>query len=350
MINRTVIRTRALQVAYSHFKREKTTIDVTLKELENSLRETYDLYLHFLGLIPDLTEFHSDVLRAKQQKHMPTEDEKNPNMKLANNALAKLLRQNTILNDYEAEAMHNWRSDDAMLSRLLTKILQSNIYEAYLADIDSLRADCKFWLDVFKHIIFVDEDLADFLELESLYWDNSLFLIEKFESEELPDIERVEDEVEELKKNPDLYQSVRAETSPVEIVKDFVLKTIKQVKKTTPVEEIVSPMYKDDEDEMFAVNLLSKTIEGSCHYREILDKYLNNWDSERVADIDMILMQMALCEFFEMPDIPVRITINEYIELSKMFSTSKSYSFVNGVLDNVATEFKKNGMILKANK
>ncbi|WP_081961919.1 transcription antitermination factor NusB [Porphyromonas crevioricanis] len=340
MINRTIIRTRALQIAYAYQHREMAPIRAIVEALELSLKETYEFYLHFLGLLSDLTDLHCELLEARKHKHLATKEDKNPDMRLANNSLAVRMRQSPILQEYASSAVVNWRSNDSLLRRLLNKLLASDAYRNYLSAEPSIEADTTFWAEVYRDLIFCDEDVAEELEAYSPFWDNPLQITEKYGCEEMPDIETIDEAVEELKAQGN-YRYVRADTVPVEIAKDFVLKTIRKMKDNEGPDSGISPMYKDPSDRQFAIDLISLTIENGQDYWQKLQSYLINWDGERVADIDMLIMQMAMVEISEMDEIPAHISINEYIELAKSYSTPKSYAFINGVLDKLAQQMAK---------
>lgn len=335
MINRTIIRTRALQVAYAFQHRELVPIKSVVEALELSLRETYELYLHLLGLLPDLSELQGELLEARKRRHLATDEDRNPNMRFAANSLAAKLRNCKQLEDYASSATINWRSNDSFLRRLLDKILSTEAYTRYLESKDSEEADTDFWVEVYRDIIFNDNEIAEELESHSLFWDNPLHIIEKYECEELPSIENLEEEIS-LIAQEGRRRTIRAEFSPIEIAKDFVLKTLRKLKTSASADEILAPMYRDEADHRFAIDLISTTMENQGAYKQKLQGHLINWDGERVADMDMLIMQMAIAEIYEMDDIPMHISINEYVELSKNFSSPKSYSFINGVLDNLA--------------
>lgn len=338
MINRALIRTRSLQYGYMYFHREDISIDSALLELKESYDETYDLYLHFLQLLPDLTDLHDDRLELARQKHLPLPEDLNPNMRLSYNRLIKKIRESEILQERALHAERNWRTHDEILRRVLLKILALPAYANYLAKEDSYEADRAFWVEAFRQVISVDEDIADLLAQQSIHWDSQLDNLEKIEVEEMPEIEKVEEAVQAAKLSGQL-RSVKLSSAPVEIVKDFVDKTIRRIESDKEADSAVMLQYRNEEERTFSVDLLQRTIEYADETSELIDKYVKNWDSDRIADVDMLIMQMALAEMKAF-DIPTGVIINEYLDLSKIYSTPNSSVYINGVLDTAAKEVR----------
>lgn len=347
MINRALIRTRALQIAYSYHHREDMDVSRADEELTNSLNKTYDLYLHLLNLIPSLTHLHAELVEQRKKKLLPTAEDLNPNMRLVNNKVAAMLDDSSIIQAWAENAGLSWWENRELMRILLDKVLDSDLYQQYKqADTNSIVTDRTFWANAFKQVISQDPDLAEYLEVKSLYWYSELDSYEKIECEEKPDLDLIEQEIVQAKAEQ-RYYGVPNANGAVQIVKDFVEKTIKHVGAKT-ADKAVMPIFRDSEDEEFAHTLIRMTILEQSRWRKLIESHLSDsWEAERVADVDMIIMQMAVCEMVHCPNIATGVTINEYIELAKNYSTPKSHPFINGVLDAVANELKSNGIILK---
>ena len=326
MINRVLIRTRVLQVAYAHLHRGELRLATAEQDLLLSLHRTYDLYLFLLQLIPSLTEFHREVLEIRKKKHLATKAERSPNLRLVENRLAAKLASSEKLSSWYEGFNLRWEEDESLLRHLLRRIEES-----------TFELDRDFWVEIFHELFATDEELAEMLEQNSIYWEDDLKCTEKAETEERPasEDEAVERALAEARQ-AGAYQSLRLENGPVEIVKDFVEKTLRKSEEENAFDDEIRPAFKDEDDERFARML----------FRQTLLKY-SEWSSERLADIDALLLNLGLTEFLYFPMIPTQITINEYVELAKHFSTAHSASFVNGVLDALARKLKEEGKILK---
>lgn len=347
MINRTLIRIRVLQELFAYYHNPGKQLAEAEAQLNTSNERTHDLYLHLLTLIPTLTRFHQARLERRRNKLLRTEEDINPNMRLANNRLAQAMEASTTLQEFIRERGLIWSDDDRLLSTLLDEILASDLYREYVTSApDTFAADAKFWVQAFAGYTFRNEELDEYLEGLSLYWDNPLGVTEKIEVEDKVDIEEVDEVVAGLK-GTEYYHAVRLASSPVEIEKEFALKSMRKAKPDTSFDEVIIPAYKDEEDTHLAAELLRTTIVHEEEYREIINKNLRNWDMDRVTDVDMIILQMALAELLSFPTIPTTVTLNEYIELAKIYSTAESGVFVNGLLDSALHQLRDERRILK---
>ena len=337
MINRVLIRTRVLQVAYAHLHRGELRLATAEQDLLLSLHRTYDLYLFLLQLIPSLTEFHREVLEIRKKKHLATKAERSPNLRLVENRLAAKLAS--------SEKLSSWYEGFN-----LRRIEASDIYARYLqAEESTFELDRDFWVEIFHELFATDEELAEMLEQNSIYWEDDLKCTEKAETEERPasEDEAVEQALAEARQLG-AYQSLRLENGPVEIVKDFVEKTLRKSEEENAFDQEIRPAFKDEDDERFARMLFRQTLLKYSEQMKLIEPVLSTeWSSERLADIDALLLNLGLTEFLYFPMIPTQITINEYVELAKHFSTAHSASFVNGVLDALARKLKEEGKILK---
>ncbi|MDR0681384.1 MAG: transcription antitermination factor NusB [Dysgonamonadaceae bacterium] len=307
MINRILIRIKVLQIVYSYYQKGSENLNSAEKELERSLQKSYDLYHCLLLLVTTLTDAEQRKIDALKYKYLPTKQELNPNTRLMDNRFAEQLRTNDTLERFINQYGVIWNENDTVFVRnLLNEILQSDIYNEYIQSPDSYEADHKFWRKVFKDIILGDETLFDILEEKNIYWNSDL-----------------------------------------EIIGTFVLKTINLFDTETLATQELLPMFKNDEDHQFAVRLLHKTILEYDENEALINRQIQNWDLERIALIDLFIMQIALSEIKNFPSIPVNVTLNEYIDLAKYYSTPKSGHFINGVLDSIVNELKTNGILFK---
>ncbi|MFT3994287.1 MAG: transcription antitermination factor NusB [Dysgonomonas sp.] len=307
MINRVLIRIRVVQILFSAYQSETRDLKKAETELLFSLQKSYDLYFYLLSLIVDLTDAYSQRVDARRAKLLPTQEDISPNVRLLENRFSNQLRVNIQLNEYLQERPFDWSEHDAFIRALLDQILASDVYKEYSTSNDSsYDLDREFWRKVFKQMICANEELCSILEDESLFWNDD-----------------------------------------VEIIESFVLKTIKRFEEGNGAAQSLLPMFKDESDREYAVKLLHEAMLNAKEYREIIDKYTTNWESERIAMMDMIIMQIAIAEIVAFPSIPISVTLNEYIDIAKSYSTAKSASFINGVLDAIVKELKEKKRIFK---
>lgn len=307
MINRILIRIKVLQILYAYYQNGTNDLKVAENELLFSLQKSYDLYHYLLLLILDLTNLQNRILDNRKHKYRPTEEEKNPNMRMVNNRFAAQLSDNEALSKYISESKISWSNDQDFVKSVLDLILASEVYTEYLANPDdSYETDREFWRAVFKKVICGDEMIIDYLEDKSLYWNDD-----------------------------------------VEIVETFVLKTIKRFEESEGSKQSLLPMFKDQEDRLFAIKLFREAILHGDDYRVRISRHMKNWETERIANMDLIIMQLAIAEIVTFPSIPVSVSLNEYIDTAKYYSTPKSGTFINGILDSVVDELKKEKVLFK---
>jgi N utilization substance protein B len=276
-------------------------------ELLFSLQKSYDLYHYFLLLITELTNLHARILDNRKHKYMPTEEEMHPNMRLVDNRFAGQLGKNEALLRYVAEYKISWSNDQDFLKNVLDMLLESDEYAKYLQNPkDSYETDKEFWRATFKQLICRNEMVLDYLEDKSIFWNDD-----------------------------------------VEIVETFTLKTIKRFEESEGSRQPLLPMFKDEEDRLFAVKLFRETLLHGPEYRERISRHMKNWETERLANMDLIIMQVAIAEIMTFPSIPIRVSLNEYIDTAKYYSTPKSGTFINGILDSIVDELKKEKVLFK---
>lgn len=307
MINRVIIRSKVVQVAYSYFITENKSIADAENELLHSLEKGHELYYALLQLMIDLTDLQAQRLETARNKYLPTEEERNPNMRFVNNRFIEALRNNEDYVNHHDDKPFSWSvADENFLNYMLNTIIATNEYQAYMnGPFDGEEQDWELWRDLFKNVIAPSDELTEAVENLSLYWNEEL--------------------------------NVEA---------TFVLKTIKHFRDgNTDVKML--PMYKDDDDRKYALELLHNTLANEKLYRSYIDRFTKNWEIERIAFMDVVIMMIAISELIRMPSIPTIVTLNEYIELAKTYSTEQSGTFVNGVLDAIVKELKKEGIITK---
>lgn len=307
MINRILIRIKVLQVIYSFYQNGNKDLQSAEKELLFSLQKSYDLYHYFLLLIVELTYQQKRNLETRKNKYFPTFDELHPNMRLADNRFAAQIEKNERLRKYAVEQGISWSNDLDFVKSILDTILRSELYAEYLKNPDdSYETDKEFWKTAFKTLICNNPDVDEYLEDKSIYWNDDIAIVET-----------------------------------------FVLKTLKKFDSESGPDMPLLPMFKDAEDKQFAVQLLRQTLLKGTDYRARIEKHLKNWEAERVANIDLLIMQTALAEILTFPTIPVSVTLNEFIDISKYYSTPKSATFINGILDSVIKELKSEKLLFK---
>ncbi len=307
MINRNLIRIRIVQIVYAWYQNSNNNLKNAEKELLQGFQKSYDLYFYLLLLMVKITDLYEERVEMKKNKFLPTEEDLNPNTHLIENKFIKQLRTNKTLNKYLSERPMSWDENETFVKNLLDTILGSEEYKDYTANVSPTYADDKdFWRKIFKQYIYLNNELDDILEDESIFWNDD-----------------------------------------VETVETFVLKTIKQFSEQNGDNQPLLPMFKDEEDKQFALKLLDETILNEKKYRELIEKHTQKWDFDRIAFMDMIIMQVAVAELYTCESIPTSVTLNEFIDIAKSYSTPKSGTFVNGILDAIANEAKKEHIILK---
>ena len=309
MINRVLIRTKVVQNLYSYMlTKPDRSLSTALKDLESSLAKTYELYHYLLRLPVELTHIQEMRLDEARNKYMPTEEDLHPNMKFAGNRLVAALAGNEQLRQFADEHTVTWNDDPILERLLLDKILKSELYQEYMADEDdSMTGDCLLWQQLMKQVIVPDENMADAIEQRSLYW--------------------TEDDVD--------------------MTVQFVNKTLRRL--AEGAEDAVLPMYKDEEDSQFGRELFTATVSLMPENNALIDELVlsSRWDKNRIVLMDRIIMCAALAEVRTFDKIPTAVTLNEYIELAKNFSTPASGKFVNGILNNAVNRLLKDGTIFK---
>ena len=306
MINRDLIRNKIVQLTYAYYQNGSKNIDTAEKELFFSLSKAYDLYNHLLALIPAVAkeaQRHLEVAQAKARR----EGTKEPSQKFAYNRFALQLNDNIMLNEFMSTQKKTWADEPEYLKKLYTQITESEIYIDYMAsDTDSYDADRELWRKIYRTLIENNSDLDAIFEEMSLYWNDDK-----------------------------------------EIVDTFVLKTIKRFEEKNAAKQDLLPEYTSEEDKDFARRLFRSSILNANEYQHFMSEASHNWDFGRLAYMDIVIMQIAIAEMMTFPTIPVNVTINEYVDIAKLYSTPKSGGYINGMLDGIARHLIRTGRLMK---
>ena len=279
------------------------------RELKASLDKAYELYYSLFVLMMELTREQALRLDNAKSKFLATHDDLNPNTRFVDNRFIARLEANEELKDYLTQNPVSWADDPSLIRSLLDRILESQIYQDYMnAGDDSYTADCEFWRNIMRSVILPSDDLAEALESKSIYW-----------NDDLP------------------------------IMGTFVVKTIRHFATSPDSEVKFLPQYKDSEDEEFGPDLFRYAVENRETYRSYIDRFINasQWDPERLAFMDIVVMIAAIAELINYPAIPVPVTMNEYIEIANSYSTSRSGQFINGILFSVVRYLNEEVIITK---
>ena len=307
MINRVLIRLKIVQIVYAYYQNGGKNLDTAEKELFFSLSKAYDMYNYLLLLMVEITKQAQRKQSAAKSKLLPTAEELYPNTKFVDNRFIAQLEVNKQLLEFSETQKKTWENDSEFVKSLCEKIMDSDIYKEYMAsETSSYEEDRELWRKIYKRIIFNNNELDQVLEDQSLYWNGDK-----------------------------------------EIVDTFVLKTIKRFEEENGAKQELLPEFKDEEDQDFARRLFRRTILNADYYRHLISENTRNWDLDRVALMDIIIMQIALAEILSFPNIPVSVTLNEYVEIAKLYSTPKSGSFINGTLDGIVKILKQDGKLTK---
>lgn len=299
-----------MQSLYAYFTLKDKDLEKAQKQMLKQIESIVHLYFILLSLPPALAQFSKLFLDEQKNKHFATYTDKNPNEKFTNNEMVKLI--STSINSIRQIDKFSkiWKNNDYdVIRKLFIKIWKSDLYKEYIAENKtSFKADQTFILSVFNSFIFEDEFVHHILEEESIFW-----------MDDLP------------------------------FVANIIFSQIKLCDNDNFLPE-KDGVFKNKEDKEFAKELFNKTIINHQEFQNIITEKAKNWDLDRIANMDQILIMMALCELIYFDEIPVKVTLNEYIEVAKYYSTSNSKSFINGILDKVISEYKKSGRIKKVGR
>jgi len=309
MLTRRHIRVKVMQCIYALTQSKSDSLEGQQKFLQYSIDNMYSLYLLMLSLLIEIHKMADDQLERSAKKYIAVDKEEYPNKnKFITNKLLQQIAGNRMLkNELDARKLKNWYLNDEYVKILYKEILASDTYKKYMATPESTyEEDRKLISELFKSIIAPNDKIYEYFEDDKLTW--------------------VDD---------------------IPIVNTFILKQLKKVKEDHIPSFFLPSLLKDDEDLEYAKKLLTKTLLNNEALIKEIEGKTPNWDKDRIADIDAILLKMAICELLNFSSIPERVTINEYVEISKEYSTPKSSIFINGILDNLVKEYRVDGKLKK---
>ena len=316
MLNRRILRIKAFKVLYSSVLSGNTSLSQAESQLDQSCEAVRDLYVYMLGIVSPLTKVALDRIEAAKAKFNPTEEEKNPNMKFAENALARLLDEDVDFQKVFAKKKFAWGQYDILLKKIMTSVASKDYYAAYMASEErSLAEDCKLFIRIFEEEFVDSVELEQILEEKSIYW------------------------------NDDLAYALT-----------WCCKTLKGLAKGERWSLL--PLYQSEmlagegveSDKFFVRRLLKAAFSGYEKYSAMVAESVTGWEKERLFSTDVVLIVMGLAEVVSFPTIPVKVTMNEYVEISKFYGTPKSRSFVNGLLDKLVQRLADEGQVTKEGK
>ena len=306
MINREIIRIKIVQLTYAYYQNGNKNIDTAEKELFFSLSKAYDLYNYLLALMVAVAKEAKRRLEIAESKARREGTEK-PSAKFAFNRFTLQLEENKQLSEFIGSQKHTWTDEPEFVGKLFEQIEQSQIYKDYMASKeDDYAADRELWRKIYRTLIQDNPDLDALFEEQSLYWNDDK-----------------------------------------EIVDTFVLKTIKRFDEQNGSKQELLPEYDSEEDKDYARKLFRASILNADEYQRYMSETSRNWDFSRLAYMDVVIMQIAIAELMTIPSIPVSVTINEFVEIAKLYSTPKSGGYINGMLDTIARHLIKTGRLMK---
>ena len=309
MLSRRVLRTKVVKAVYAHMQCEGMTPVASEKNLVNSIDKAYDLYFHLLALVPEIAEYAAERIRIGENKKLPTYDDLHPNRKFVENKVIARLNDDEELQAQLKARKLSWANHRDLVVALYNALIRQSFYQKYMAsDERSFREDAQLVSDIYMTMLEEFEPLDRVLEEQSILWNDDLgYLL------------------------------------------TMVSRTILSMREGHEAIKLM-PQFKSEEDLDYAKSLLRYTIAGYDRISLLLDNSMNNWDIERVALMDQIILVTAIAEAENFPSIPVRVTMNEYIDIAKCYSTSSSGSFINGVLDKMISRLTEEGKIVKSGK
>ena len=297
-----------MQALYAHSMKPYEDVLSAQNTLVKTVKNSYVLFLWLFSILPEVTFYRKNKLEDLRNKHNPTPEDLNPNTKFVDNQVIAQIEDNVYLQPMFKANHIDWSNDGDFIPRLFHIIEETDFYKAYMENPSrSYEEDKKLVLDIIEQILGEDDHIRWFFSEKDTNW--------------------LDDYDEALM---------------------MFYKNVSKFKLKDGNENKIQPLYKDaKEDEQFLRNLFKKTIQHEDEYEELIEAKLQNWELERVIGMDILLMKMAICEFLEFPTIPIKVTMNEYIDMAKLYSSDKSQKFINGILDRLIVDFKAEGKIVK---
>lgn len=310
MVNRELIRLKVVQLVYAYYRKEGEALDKAEKELMVSLQKSYDLYEYLLSLLVELRRYaeRKDAVRIAREKRTGNATRGVvPDRQFADNKFLLQLEANKELTEFQEKRKEQWNEEDAFVKKLYAQMTENDVFGLYIDKEDfSYAADRELIRKLYKTFVCDNDDFDTLLEDHSLYWNDDK-----------------------------------------QVVDSFVLKTIKRFEEENGADQELLPVYAADEDRTFAERLFHETLTRGTELRELISAYAKNWEFDRLAFMDVVIMQIALAEILTFDSIPVSVSINEYIEIAKVYSTPRSASYINGTLDSIVKHLLDEGRIEK---
>jgi len=307
MISRRQLRIKALQSLYAYYKTDREDMGRSEKELHFNIQKAFELYHYLLLLIIDVILYAESRIELARNKRIPTHEDLHPNTRFIDNQLVDQVRNNESLLRFVDQHKLNWSNYPELIKDIYAKLIENEEYASYMSAEESGYAeDKKMITHIYTHMVFPSELLSSVMEEQSIYWNDDL-----------------------------------------EFITSMIVKTFKKFKEGDGPDKSLMELYKSDEDRDYVVKLYRQTIIHREEYVEYIKLNTRNWDLDRIAFMDILIMQMAIAELIGFPSIPIKVTLNEYLEISKFYSTSKSSVFINGVLDKVVFQLKEEKKIVK---
>jgi len=309
MINRRHIRVKVMQSVYAMIKSYDDDVLKEEKFIKHSIKRMFDLYVLLLDLLVEVQKLAVEKQEISKKKYLATKEDLSPNRKFVENKLIKKIAESSSLTLYkESQNLDNWSKDDEYIKIIWDLLQNSDLFSEYLnSSEDSFNSDKDFVVAFFKEIIAPNLKLADYFEGENITW--------------------VDD---------------------IPFVNTWVVRSLSKQKSSNAFK--LGSLYKNQDDQDFVSDLFKKVILNHHSFENDIKIHTPNWETDRIADMDMILIKMGVCEFLNFPFIPTKVSINEYIEIAKDYSSEKSGYFVNGVLDKLSREFLKDKKIVKVGR
>ena len=309
MLSRRVLRTKVVKAVYAHTQCEGMTPVASEKNLVASIDKAYDLYFHLLALVPEIAEYAAERIRIGENKKLPTYDDLHPNRKFVENKVIARLNEDEELQAQLKARKLSWANHRDLIVALYNALIRQPFYQKYMLSPErSFREDAQLVSDIYMTMLEEFEPLDRVLEEQSILWNDDLgFLL------------------------------------------TMVSRTILSMREAHEAIKLM-PQFKSEEDLDFAKSLLRNAIAGFERISLLLDNSMQNWDIERVALMDQIILITAIAEAENFPSIPVRVTMNEYIDIAKCYSTDSSGGFINGLLDKIISRLTEEGKIVKSGK
>ena len=310
MISRRLLRIKVLQVLYAYYKSDQKDLNISEKELHFSINKAFELYYYLLLLIVDIIQYAESRIELAMNKRMPSYEDLNPNRRFVENKFVSQLLDNKKFSNYLDTHKISWTNYPELIKELYNQVLEMPEYTKLMSAKEfDYQEDKKLISKIYSDIILPNEYLSQLLEDQSIYWNDDL-----------------------------------------DFVVSMILKTIKRFKENDDNKNSLLELYKNEEDRDFIVKLFRKSVTYRKLSLELIEKKASNWDLDRIAFMDVLIMQLAITELIEFNSIPTKVTLNEFLEIAKYYSTEKSNSFINGVLDKIMQSLKEEKKIVKTGR